>query len=377
MRLILALIMTIACSFSAFAEPDALVCAAHQCVAVVDAGSSGSRLHIYVYDRDQDNSTYNIHELYNQKIKVGISNLELDSGVFNQYLSNLMSKATVKNLPIYFYATAGMRLIPNQDQQRRYQLITNWFAAHPEWQVKEIKTITGQEEGKFGWLALAETRYQHNEDVSSLGVMDMGGASIQVTFPASREDSLNNMDKVSVNFHGQKVNLFIHSFLGLGQTEVLHQYLTDQACFPQTYPLPDGVIATGDAAQCKDDMINLINGVHHVNEIVKPILKDSTVNHWSVIGGIAYMVNLPPFQFTDNQFTPETLFNQGKTEVCNADWSMLSATYPDNENLFAACLYSSYFSSLVVEGYGLLQNTAINYLPASQSDWSMGVVLTL
>ncbi|VEH35113.1 ectonucleoside triphosphate diphosphohydrolase [Legionella sainthelensi] len=48
-----------------YAEPAS--CTEHQCIAVVDAGSTGSRAHIFAYNLDETNTPSQIHEIWSKK----------------------------------------------------------------------------------------------------------------------------------------------------------------------------------------------------------------------------------------------------------------------------------------------------------------------
>ena len=100
-------------------------CTEHQCIAVVDAGSTGSRLHIYAYDLDETNSPIHINEVWNKKIKPGFATIEANANTIDAYLSVLMSNSPEEHMPLYFYATAGMRLIPQAKQKKYYDSKTS------------------------------------------------------------------------------------------------------------------------------------------------------------------------------------------------------------------------------------------------------------
>ena len=91
-------------------------CQQQHCVAIVDAGSTGSRLHIYAYDLDKTNTAINIKELWSKKIKPGLATVDANQATLDAYLTTLFSSAPEANLPVYFYATAGMRLLPQPKQ---------------------------------------------------------------------------------------------------------------------------------------------------------------------------------------------------------------------------------------------------------------------
>ncbi len=199
-------------SFSASARD--INCQQHQCLAIVDAGSTGSRLHIYAYDRDKTNSPIHITELWSKKISPGFATLEPNQTEVAAYLTQLFSESPIKNIPVYFYATAGMRLLPQGKQQRLYVFLQNWFNEQPQWQLLTAKTITGTEEGLFGWLATAYLLGEFSSTKkTSLGVMDMGGASVQVIFPVQKKQEINSNDLYSLNLYGRHITLFISVML--------------------------------------------------------------------------------------------------------------------------------------------------------------------
>ncbi|VEG89913.1 multidrug DMT transporter permease [Legionella spiritensis] len=361
-------------SFSDYA--GSLDCREKHCVAVVDAGSTGSRLHVYSYDVDETNTPIHISEKWSKKIKPGFASIEGNQATIDAYLTSLFSDVSNVSLPVFFYATAGMRLLPQPLQQQRYDYLKNWFHNQSQWTLIDARTITGSEEGLFDWLSV---NYQlgnlNSEDKNTAGVMDMGGASVQIIFPVP-----NNMagsgDIKDVTVYGRHFTIFIHSFLGLGQTEVTHQFLNSNYCFITDYLLPDGLNASGDAYRCKKAVLPLMKNVHHVNRIVHPAIEATPATDWYVMGGVADLVKSKPFNFPNSQFTNEELLVQADTEVCRQQWSSLQNQYPDNDYLYGYCLFPAYYYALMVEGYGLGAKQPVHIMNENQSaDWTMGVVL--
>jgi GDA1/CD39 (nucleoside phosphatase) family len=353
-------------------------CQEHQCLAVVDAGTSGSRLHIYAYDVEQTNTPINIKELWSKKIKPGFATLETDQTSIDSYLTSLFSGTPVTNLPVYFYATAGMRLLPQPRQQLFYSLLQQWFAKQTQWYLQSAKTITGKDEGIFAWLAV---NYQNGvfnvAQADYVGVMDMGGSSVQIVFPVKEIAGIDKTELQQLELYGRRLQLFIHSFLGLGQTEVTHQFLDVASCFANDYLLPTGFTGAGDAYSCAAEISSLMNDVHHVNRIVQSVIGANPVNNWYVMGGMAELAQTKPFQFTSYQFTNQTLLKQADELVCHQQWPTVYAQYPNNEYLYGYCIFPSYYYALMVDGYGIQPQQPISYRPSNQqgSDWTLGVVL--
>ncbi len=360
--------------FTVNADAAILQCQDHQCIAVVDAGSTGSRLHIYAYDL-QDNNPAHINELFSKKIQPGIATIERNSVSVHQYLTQLFAETPEKNMPVYFYATAGMRLLSHESQHAYYVAIKEWFATQPEWRLMSAKTITGQEEGVYGWLAVNYgLGTLASPDKPLVGVMDMGGASTQITFPIQSTDEHSN---VEIDVYGRHIQLFVHSFLGLGQNELDHQYLDVANCFSENYQLPNGKLAHGDFASCVQETSLLINAVHHVDKTIQPVMRANPVKTWYALGAISYLVQTPPLMLDNGQFTIKEIADWTDREFCHQDWPTLVAQHPKNEYLYTSCLNSSYFYALLVDGYGMEQEQGIHYIPKDQNgdDWTLGVVL--
>ncbi len=352
-------------------------CDEHSCLAVVDAGSTGSRVHIYAYDHEGNQIT-NIHEVSSKKIQPGIASVELNEASIHKYLNTLFADSQNKSIPVYFYATAGMRLLSNQKQISYYDKIKKWFSSQSNWKLLEAKTITGNEEGVFGWYAVNYgLGTLSSTELPYVGVMDTGGASVQVTFPITNLQSVNKEDLVDVTLKNQTVHLFVHSFLGLGQNELDHQFLDVPECFSNDYPLTNGSLAHGNLPACEKEIAVLINAVHHVNKIVKPVIESNPVSAWYGIGGIGYIVQTSPVVFENNEFTMNQLADKGNIEFCQKNWNTLNGQYSTNDYLYSSCLNTSYFEALVVDGYGINPNQPIHFFPSSanMADWTLGVVL--
>lgn len=358
---------------TAYAKSSA--CTEHQCITVIDAGSTGSRAHIYSYDIDETNTATNITELWNKKISPGFATIDPDT--VNAYLDTLLADSPEENIPVFFYATAGMRLLPQYKQKKYYSTLQQWFSTHPQWQLKKAKTITGVEEGLYDWLAV---NYHLGTFTSAsrpnIGVMDMGGASVQIVLPIESNPTISAQSLVEVELYGQQYTLFIHSFLGLGQTEVTNQFLNSSSCFTNEYPLPDGKTGLGNASNCEQEVSSLINNVHGVSQLIQTLLQINPVDSWYTIGGVAFLAHHPLLHFDEHQFTNQQLLEEGDNQFCHQQWNNLEQQFPDNDYIYKYCLFSAYYYALMVHGYGIDATQTINYIdPEKNVDWTLGVVL--
>jgi Golgi nucleoside diphosphatase len=352
-------------------------CEKHQCIAVVDAGSTGSRLHLYAYDHDANNSPIQIKELWNKKIKPGFASIEANAQTIDSYLTVLLSDSPIKQMPVYFYATAGMRLLPQAKQKIYYDELKNWFEQQREWQLTDAKTITGNEEGLYDWLSinyhLGTLATPQNK---TIGVMDMGGASVQIVFPIAETPAINEKSQIKLDIYGQHYNLYVHSFLGLGQTEMSHQFLNSAPCFSNNYPMPDGEEGQGNALSCEQKVARLMNNVHGVKQLIQPLLTSNSVDAWYSIGGIANLADSSFFHFENAQLTNQTLIQQADSEICHQSWEMINSQFPNDDYVYEYCLFSAYYYALMVDGYGLYPEQKVNYVPPQENiDWTTGVVL--
>ena len=363
--------------FTSISFADKSDCLNHQCLAVIDAGSSGSRLHVYAYDLDDTNTPTGIREIWNRKALPGLSTLEHEHRSISVYMEKLFTDAPTVQMPVYFYSTAGMRLLPKTHHKNVNQLVADWFDKQYYWRLVSARTINGNEEGVFAWLA---TNYQlklfEQTEKPLAGVMDIGGASVQIVIPLKDEPTIDKKDTIEFNLYGKKYRLYSHSFLGLGQNEMGHQFFDRKSCFPNDYELPSGRLAEGDAYACKNEISILVNEVHSVRKTIKSVLALNPVDNWYIIGGITYMLNDKIFPTTKQHFTNQDLIYFADRNICHQKWSTLEEIHPDNYMLYNYCMLPSYLYALIVNGYGLPVSQSINFLPLNKNaDWTIGVVL--
>lgn len=123
---------------------------------------------------------------------------------------------------VMVFATAGMRLAEQQsprDSEKLWNLLNQKLRGAVSVEVS-TRTLSGFEEGLFAWLAL---RQQQSDN--DFGVAEMGGASMQVTFPCQSCESARQ-----IMVDGQEVKIYSHSFFGWGQDETWERLGSSPEC---------------------------------------------------------------------------------------------------------------------------------------------------
>lgn len=147
--------------------------------------------------------------------------------------------------PVFLYATAGMRLLPTSQRNDVLDAACTFLKFHSNFRIDErspegpcgssIRVITGEEEGLFGWIAvnyLMDQFTQDNNDRTTYGFLDMGGASTQIAFePSLAErrpgDRLAEVRLRLVNGEEIRHQVFVTTWLGYGTNQARERYVDD------------------------------------------------------------------------------------------------------------------------------------------------------
>ncbi|XP_076005582.1 ectonucleoside triphosphate diphosphohydrolase 2-like [Genypterus blacodes] len=211
---------------------------------VIDAGSSHTSMYIYKWPADKQNGTGVVTQHSQCHVEGGgISSYAGSRGGAARSLEPCLEHA-IKDIPksrhhqtpLYLGATAGMRLLSmvnHTESEEILREVGKKLRSYP-FNFSSAAILSGQEEGAYGWVTvnyLLENLIKYgfvgrwmNPDRESVGAMDLGGASTQITFETSEhvEDKGNNMQ---LNLYGRVYNLYTQSFLCYGMGQVLKKLL--------------------------------------------------------------------------------------------------------------------------------------------------------
>ncbi|HSW93289.1 MAG TPA: hypothetical protein VLJ15_02925 [Gammaproteobacteria bacterium] len=374
-RVLVAILLSVS-SFSAFADND-------HYVIFVDAGSSGSRLHIFQYDPARPLS---VKDIFSDSVSPGLSSFEQTPAAAGDSLKKLLTEAQTQlagktgaqTVPVNVFGTAGMRLVAEKNpktEQTIYASVKQTLDSFPFFAKGNVQTIPGKMEGFYGWLDVNYLEGYFQNQQPTVGSIDMGGASTQIAYAVPASKNLTD-DEVAVTINNQPYTVFSKSFLGLGQDEsrasVIRE-LEGDACFPTGYAF-DTFDTSRRGAFNHITCRNLYDGIiasHHVAQQILPAGEHQFIAY----SGIFYT-----WQFFKVDTTPDAMWTQNTiTDVCNQSWSDIQKAYPKEKEKYLSgyCANATYETELLHATYGLegYQLTVLNQINGTGIDWTLGAAL--
>ena len=206
-----------------------------QKVAIIDAGSSGSRL--YIYEVKADSTVKLLYPVSDQEKKESkgraISTVANHPDSVRAYYDGmtLSYKSGNENIPLYILATAGMRVQDQATADGVYNKLRAIGEANG-FSLKAAMTIAGRYEGLYAWIA---TNYENGTLTNSpKGIIEVGGVSAQLAFSSKTLD-IPDDNKIVRQGWG---TIYSKSYLGGGLNWV-YEHTEDKEPFAFSVPLED------------------------------------------------------------------------------------------------------------------------------------------
>ncbi|CAH1783850.1 unnamed protein product [Owenia fusiformis] len=413
---------------------------------VLDAGSSHTNLFIYKWEGSQNNGTAVVNQIYKCNIQKAISSFTTNITQAGDSLRPCLEKATRQiptskhsSTPIYLGATAGMRLLKESNSTISDGILSSVRQTIQSYPFKvsnslsQVRIITGAEEGVFGWITVnflfgsfgnfkpsvwLDLQPSQNAE-ETLGALDMGGASTQITFLHNHDASIPVEYAKKVRLYGHDYNLYSYSFLCYGIKEAVRRYrvnLLKAANFTDVIPDPcshsgykinisqselfnspcasnaiGGLIpvesrdkmfefqGTGDSDQC----------AYLVNELINTT--SCTFNHCSFNGKYLSPLfgNYKAFSgfyfstFDLNLTYPFSLakFRNVTTTFCKKSWpEVQKIPTPASFDLPVFCFNAHYVDTILTDGYNFTGSdwdrlVFANQVRGSDLGWSLGFMI--
>ncbi|NXU48558.1 ENTP8 diphosphohydrolase, partial [Turnix velox] len=406
---------------------------------VFDAGSSHTSLFVYEWDSDKENDTGVVSQTLSCDVQgKGISSYADDPPKAGDSLRECLNKALEvvpaakqRDVPAYLGATAGMRLLREQNHSAADQVLAEVAKTMQEYPLsfKGARILTGEEEGAYGWITInylldSFTKYSpkahawvHPEAVNIFGALDLGGASTQISFiPGS---SVINWNKTSrFMLYGYNYSIYTHSYLCYGQDEALKRLSkeliavrgelrgnwTMLAYYNETISLSS--FRTSPCTNRSDERLTLddrnvtLEGRGNTSECLAAIKKlfnfsacgqsqDCTFDgvyqppvSGQFIAFSAFYYNFKFLNLTEGQSLAAV--RETIERFCTRSWENLTSSYPEEnpERLPKYCANANYILTLLLDAYKFNETSWNNIFfqmkaGSASVGWTLGYMLNL
>jgi Golgi nucleoside diphosphatase len=195
-------------------------------------------------------SRLDVSSTFNLILSTGISTYANDPESVASHLQPLLSHARQhippsleKETPLFLLATAGMRLLPPDKQGAVLHQACRFLSFHSAFKIdapssagpcgSSVQIITGEEEGLFGWIAvnyLMNGFTGRNQNRTTYGFLDMGGASTQIAFEPGSTNGTDTKNLIDVRLrllNGEEIKhkVFVTTWLGYGTNQARERYV--------------------------------------------------------------------------------------------------------------------------------------------------------
>ncbi len=223
-------------------------------------------------------------------------------------------------------------------------------------------------EGIYGWLDVNYLSGHLQPGSTTVGAIDVGGASLQVSF--ATEDTTHPADEVTLHIHGQPFVVFSKSFLGLGQIETLKAISATpngDACFPTGYHtkghFDSGMCSTLYAAELERS---------HIKDQLPPLPRQTFIGFSGMYYTLHDFLGL-------TAYPTQTELENGIAHFCTQSWAELQQQFPHEEemHLMLYCGSSVFYDELLFHLLHIPEGSleVQDHIQQQPIDWTLGSLL--
>ncbi|XP_062257111.1 ectonucleoside triphosphate diphosphohydrolase 6 isoform X1 [Platichthys flesus] len=192
-----------------------------------DAGSTGTRIHVFTFQMENGEALSLAHEIF-RAIQPGLSAYADDPEKCTSGITELLdvAKSSVPQAlwnitPVVLKATAGLRLLPGEKANHLLANVRALFLQSPFLSRDDsVSIMEGTDEGISAWITVNFlTGGLHGAGSPTVGMLDLGGGSTQITFSPQDEKTIQTSpvdDIRSFQMFNTTHTVYTHSYLGLG-----------------------------------------------------------------------------------------------------------------------------------------------------------------
>lgn len=405
---------------------------------VLDAGSSHTSLYIYSWPAEKENDTGLVHQIDECRVKgpgisayaQKISELELSMAECMERARSVIPHTQHEETPVYLGATAGMRLLSMEDKwtaNKVMNTVTKSLNKYP-FDFQGARILSGKEEGIFGWVTINYLLGRFTQKLSwlnpspheqslsgTLGALDLGGASTQITFERNKSSDDPSEEYTYLQLYGKGYSLFTHSFLCYGKDQALLRKLAYESknstgfvldpCFHSGYKrsvdmndfLSSPCIektklsrmdtveirGTGNYQQCQQSIENQLFSNKScffthctLDGVYIPIVR----GHFAAFSAYYYVMK---FLNLTTEGLPNDVVHNIMEEYCARSWEELKKTFPDvKEKYLSEYCFSGTYIILLLNKYNFKSQKwmnvhFLNQVYGSSLGWTLGYMLNL
>ncbi|VVA96409.1 unnamed protein product [Arabis nemorensis] len=390
---------------------------------IFDAGSSGSRVHVYCFDQNLDLVPLgNELELFLQ-LKPGLSAYPNDPRQSANSLVSLLDRAEASvprelrsKTPVRVGATAGLRALGHKTSENILQAVRELLKdrSRLKTEANAVTVLDGTQEGSYQWVTINYLLRTLGKPYSdTVGVVDLGGGSVQMAYAISEEDAATAPKPVEgedsyvkeMYLKGRKYFLYVHSYLHYGllaaRAEILKvSEVSNNPCIVSGF---DGSYKYGGKAfkataspsgasldECRRVAINALK----VNESLCTHMKCTFGGVWNGGGGGGQKNMFVASFFFDRAAEAGFVdpaqpvakvqpldFEKAANQACSMKMNEGKSKFPhvEEDNLPYLCLDLVYQYTLLVDGFGLKPSQTITLVKkvkygdyAVEAAWPLG-----
>jgi len=344
--------------------------------AVIDAGSSGSRIHVYRWWPGAP--LPRVEEAWRLKIEPGLSAFVGDAAAIAEHLTPLIEFAldriageggAPEGRPVLLLeATGGVRALEAPAREELLTAVRSYLETTP-FEVGGVEVIDGRSEGLFGWITVNYLLGRLAASHPTAGALDLGGVSTQITFEPRPQDSEGS--RAGLRLGDREWRLYARSYAGLGQELALEAAATP-ACYPPGYPLDAERVGRGDYVECRREVLAFLG------PRVDPH-QPAVAEELYAFSGFYYAAD---FFGLEDGFSLAALEAAG-IDYCARPWSEIEREHRDrlawDPYVPRRCFTAAYLVALLHDGYGVALESErihpVSSLAGQDVGWTLGALL--
>jgi len=399
--------------------------------AVIDAGSTGTRLHVFTFSRGRFGGEETLLGEAFHAVEPGLKSYGADAAAAAASLDGLLAKARAivparerASTPLSVRATAGLRLMPEGREAAdtimkavRDKIAASGFHARSE---SFVGVMDGADEGAHGWVSVNYLlRNLGGSPEKTVSMVDLGGGSTQIAYAVGSRAAKDAPEGYvrEIRAMSSTYSTYVRSFKGYGLVAVRAKIFNNgknedgshpclpagfvDSCEKDCYGLEPGetyaALGSGDGSDF-DKCLAATIGALDVGSTSKSCAEKpcSFAGAWSTprktaLYVMSYIVERaiqsgavpPPKDATKILKVSPADFKRAASRACATPAAELEDAFPlaarDGVDVHYLCLDLTYIYALLTAGYGAADDETVRMLDkimhkrqAVEASWALG-----